>query len=678
MCRLVSEFPSKTFVNYAIGTGLGEQWVARVIRGPGRPSSALYSLVDFIAPSGSSGKYSAAPPNCAAHRVDPQPALSDKINLGFVMDAYPGVTPLWDLSQATTFSQLPDDDFLALLQKQFPGSADFNTGVFQGGINPQEIQPFSLPGLSPPSDDSSPSPQSANQDRDDGSRSRSRHRSGSQDDDPMLKRKASDDSLDEEPNQKNQHTSGDKRSNNNRRKSTGDGDGHLVKVNRRKEQNRAAQRAFRERKEKHVKDLEDKVAELEAKNEQATSENVNLRDLLTRLQDENVTLKQAAFTFSVPKPQTQPLQQPVASGSNHHLFSPSASSSSSSSGMSSMSPISHFSPPPTALAPTHSVNTSPMNNMNLGGGDMDWTSLTTFDPAVLSLLDESPPPEPTATSAASSMFTDFGFGGNTLGSQFTTIAANPQFMSFADFDSPASGSDADGGFNFDMWAQPDPHAFSPPRDSSLDDLFGGNGYAGDAGLVDFNALMAASAPSLAGASPGMSPVVHQAPAPRALASGSSSSSASASASMPSSAATSPEASGDMGECGTTHGDCPKTKEEIARAVLAGGPSSIVTAPVSPQPGDAVMAGGRDELDLTKVMSCKGTGFPKTDPKPDNVEVLAAWRGITSAAGSKDYDINQLCSEFSSKAKCDGTKVVLDQSTYQSMLQKLAQARQQQK
>ena len=40
---------------------------------------------------------------------------------------------------------------------------------------------------------------------------------------------------------------------------------------KRKEQNRAAQRAFRERKEKHVKDLEDKV------NQQA-EENSNLRD----------------------------------------------------------------------------------------------------------------------------------------------------------------------------------------------------------------------------------------------------------------------------------------------------------------------------------------------------------------------------------------------------------------
>lgn len=592
------------------------------------------------------------------------------------MDAYPGVTPLWDLSQATTFSQLPDDDFLALLQKQFPSSTDFNssTGVFQGGINPQEIHPFSLPGLSPPSDDSSPSPQSGNQEQDGESRSRSRHRSDSHDDDPMLKRKASDDSLDDEPNQKNQNTSGDKRSNNIRRKSTGDGDGHLVKVNRRKEQNRAAQRAFRERKEKHVKDLEDKVAELEAKNDQATSENVNLRDLLTRLQDENVTLKQAAFTFSVPKSQAQPQQQPVASGSNNsnsniHLFSPSASSSSSSSGLSSMSPVSQFSPP-TALAPTPHIN-------SMGSGDMDWTALTTFDPAMLSLLDESPPPEPTATSAASSMFTDFGYGGGGLGHQFTTIAANPQFMSFADFDSPAI--EGDGSFNFDMWAQPDPQAFSPPRDSSLDDLFGGNGYAGDAGLVDFNALMAASSSSLIGASPSISPVVHQASAPRGIsqqhASSSSSSSASASASMPSSAATSPEASGDAA-CGPGDGECPKTKEDLARAAIAGGPSSMVTAPVSPRPGDVVMSGGLDDLDLSKVMSCKGTGFPKTDPKADNVEVLAAWRGITSAVGSKDYDINQLCSEFSSKAKCDGTKVVLDQSTYQSMLQKLAQARKQ--
>ncbi|CAK7219305.1 DNA-binding transcription factor yap1 [Sporothrix bragantina] len=46
---------------------------------------------------------------------------------------------------------------------------------------------------------------------------------------------------------------------------------------KRKAQNRAAQRAFRERKEKHLKDLEDKVAELEKASETANSENGVLR-----------------------------------------------------------------------------------------------------------------------------------------------------------------------------------------------------------------------------------------------------------------------------------------------------------------------------------------------------------------------------------------------------------------
>ncbi|KZP15222.1 hypothetical protein FIBSPDRAFT_795836 [Athelia psychrophila] len=642
------------------------------------------------------------------------------------MDAYPGVTPLWDLSQATTFSQLPDDDFLALLQKQFPTSNEFS---FQGGINPQEIQPYALPGLSPPSDDSSPSPQSANNERDAGSRSRSRQRrSGDSDgDDPMLKRKASDDSLDDEPSSKNQNT-GALRSSVvaycipdaacSRRQAIEANDGTTVKVNRRKEQNRAAQRAFRERKEKHVKDLEDKVAELEAKNDQASSENVNLRDLLTRLQDENVTLKQAAFTFSVPKSgahppqQQQQQQQPVASGSRSHssssasgmhMFSPSISSSSSSSSLTS--PVSAFSSP-TSLAPHHAQ--SPASHMAaMSGGDMDWTALTTFDPAMLNLLDESPPPEPTATATASQMFTDFGYGHAPAHgkSPFTTIAANPQFMSFADFDFDSEPASANGGggagaFNFDMWAQPspDPQAFSPPRDHALDDLFGGNGYAPDAGLMDFNALMAASSPSLIAQSPGVSPVVHQY-VPQALqpqphhpphqphqgtSGSSSSSSASASTHSPqSSAATSPDAAPPFdpdAPCdGTGSGECPKTKEDIAKAAAREGPSAFVTSPVSLREGDAVMsemtaAGG----DLHKVMSCKGQGFPRTDPRPDDVEVLTAWRGITNAPGVQDSDIASLCSEFSSKAKCDGTKVVLDHSTYQSMLAKLAQARSQQK
>lgn len=57
-------------------------------------------------------------------------------------------------------------------------------------------------------------------------------------------------------------------------------------MQKRKAQNRAAQRAFRERKEKHLKDLEVKVEELEKASESANHENSLLRAQVDRLQME--------------------------------------------------------------------------------------------------------------------------------------------------------------------------------------------------------------------------------------------------------------------------------------------------------------------------------------------------------------------------------------------------------
>lgn len=121
------------------------------------------------------------------------------------METFPEITPMWDLSQPTSFSNLPDDDFLALLQKQFPGpnGSNFNSSNFSDGINPQNITPFALPSLSPPSDDSSPSPPNLN---DSGSRGQSEKSGGDHDEDNTMKRKASDDDFDEGPSSKNQHT----------------------------------------------------------------------------------------------------------------------------------------------------------------------------------------------------------------------------------------------------------------------------------------------------------------------------------------------------------------------------------------------------------------------------------------------------------------------------------------
>jgi len=51
--------------------------------------------------------------------------------------------------------------------------------------------------------------------------------------------------------------------------------------------------------------------------------------------------------------------------------------------------------------------------------------------------------------------------------------------------------------------------------------------------------------------------------------------------------------------------------------------------------------------------------------------LSAWRTIRADPKFMDADINELCQEFTSKARCDGTKVVLEPQGVNSILESLA-------
>jgi len=113
------------------------------------------------------------------------------------MDHYAEIAPVqWDLSHHSDLSALGEPDFLSILAKQFPSSnlGALGFGGYTNGVNPQNLNAYELPGLTPPSDDS-PSPSNSNQDHHNDDR-----------EDSLLKRKASDESLSDEPSQKTQHT----------------------------------------------------------------------------------------------------------------------------------------------------------------------------------------------------------------------------------------------------------------------------------------------------------------------------------------------------------------------------------------------------------------------------------------------------------------------------------------
>ncbi|KAJ5095653.1 hypothetical protein NUU61_005009 [Penicillium alfredii] len=67
---------------------------------------------------------------------------------------------------------------------------------------------------------------------------------------------------------------------------------------KRKAQNRAAQRAFRERKERHMRDLEDKVANLETQSSTLQADNERLKRELARYATENEVLRATSQTLN--------------------------------------------------------------------------------------------------------------------------------------------------------------------------------------------------------------------------------------------------------------------------------------------------------------------------------------------------------------------------------------------
>ena len=255
--------------------------------------------------------------------------------------------------------------------------------------------------------------------------------------------------------------------------------------------------------------------------------------------------------------------------------------------------------------------------------EFDFGSLIPFDPAVLNALDDTYT-SPSAPEDAMNL--DFGFGKPNR-QTFNILASDPAYMSFAEPSPPDSASvstpmNTINPFDFsalDQWSRSGPRSDSGDGMQTFDELFGGSNFLSSSGGIDFAELMKKS-PSLAASSPvshvnltphvGGSKIVDLSPT--------------------SPSTNPPEASHHKGT-----GDCPKTKEQLLETINKGGLSSfVVDSPGSSNTSPRCETGSIPFLrkstnkDAPMVM-CRGSSFPKTEQNDKNIEVLSAWRSITS-------------------------------------------------
>lgn len=330
------------------------------------------------------------------------------------------------------------------------------------------------------------------------------------------------------------------------------------------------------------------------------TENQHLKELLKRLQDENVSLKNTSFTFSVPRngdvSSFPSPQNPIFASTSHIPSTPSSEATKAGT-------------PHTSSLDTPSAFP-----------DIDFGSLTPLDSASIDLLDD-----PDAI-----MSYDFGYGQFVPSrTPYKTIASNPMFMSFAD-PSPETGqvskstsqpdSNVSSPFdlNFGQWSGQTTTREGSSHTGHLDELFGGHIFDSQS-PINFNVLMksAATSPVSPALAPSMSPVVHQsAHTPPA-----------ASSSNPSSPFESPDPSSTTGLRHNAD-TCPKTRAQMEQRIQAEGSSMFAPPPPQEEARSPVFRAPAG-ADGPPMIMCKGATFPPTEKSDHNIDVLTAWERIRS-------------------------------------------------
>lgn len=576
---------------------------------------------------------------------------------------------LWDLSSTSLPQQitnLDESDFLSILSKQLNPAAVTTQPISAQALAQQINQ---QQGVSPPvSEESSPSPPTSTNR---GLAKSTDAAAGAADGNDMqhkrkkIQRDESDesDSDSDQPPSKSQKEQPGKKG---KRKSTGD----EARAMKRKEQNRAAQRAFRERKEKHVKDLEDQVSALEQKSTAQATENENLRELLGRLQNENLMLKQSAFTFNFNSAQT-PRSTTTPTVSNSRATPSTATS-----------PIDKSPSTAPAASPKDSnpqqQTGGPATNVTGYTPLLSFSSLGSSD----NLISMGTPPTTTNNSAnnSSSPLTFFSPPPtNAVPSPYTTLASNPMYTSYTDFSawdqffqSAALDQTLAGvGSDPSLVSQANPSGSSRMEDlltttDHFSELIPFSGFSPTSGNNNSAGMMTGLSPS----GSGNSPIDHVATSAKAAsqqptgAAFSLESREAASSNRPSLPArsSSPCGGADPDEAplaGSSHHNPNMTAMNISKANSVPGPMDhdVTQCPKSKEDLGKII----EQQPVGTLGSVAGLPQPQTFSDKKTMRLKEVWNALKSHPRFEEVDMDELCRELSSKVKCDGGMPGLDES-----------------
>jgi len=129
------------------------------------------------------------------------------------------------------------------------------------------------------------------------------------------------------------------------------------------------------------------------------------------------------------------------------------------------------------------------------------------------------------------------------------------------------------------------------------------------------------------------------------------------------------------------GGCPKTAADVKKMMAGSVPSTfgppVTTAATSPSAvvattGGNVEARKADEKDACAHarMAALCADLPRTVKKPNQIEIGRAWEKVRQLPSFEQCDIDELCNELSAKARCDGSRPVLEEDSFKDIVRKL--------